>query len=302
MIDISKKTPTLRTAVATATIKVHPSTIEKLHTGQLPKGDPLPVAKVAAIQAAKNTSQIIPYCHPLTVTFADCQFEIGTDTIVVRTEVQAIEKTGVEMEALTAASAAALTIYDMTKAVDERMEIVGVKLVKKTGGKSDYTERCDVPLTAAVLVVSDSTAAGKREDTSGKYVIERLTSRGIEVKQYAVVPDEADAIEAELKQFADTMKLDLVMTCGGTGLGPRDVTPEATERVIERQVHGIAEVIRAYGQERMPFAMLSRGVAGVRGKTLMVNLPGSRRGVEEALDALLPAVLHAFKMMQGEGH
>ncbi len=302
MIDISKKTPTLRTAVATATVKVHPSTIEKLRAGQLPKGDPLPVAKVAAIQAAKNASQLIPYCHPLAVAFADCQFEIGTDTIVIRTEVRAIEKTGVEMEALTAASAAALTIYDMTKAVDEGIEIIGVKLVKKTGGKSDYTERFDVPLTAAVLVVSDSTAAGKREDTSGKHVIERLTSSGIEVKQYAVVPDETDAIEAELKKYADTMKLDLVMTSGGTGLGLRDVTPEATERGIERQLPGIAEVLRAYGQERMPFAMLSRGVAGVRGRTLIVNLPGSRRGVEEALDALLPAVLHAFKMMQGEGH
>src|SRR3990170_1839099 len=113
MRDISNKTSTLRTAIAKATLKVSPQTIQFIRDGKIPKGDPLPVAKVAAIQAAKNTSQIIPYCHPLPVDFVDCRFDLHADSIEITTEVKAIYKTGVEMEALTAASVAALTIYDM---------------------------------------------------------------------------------------------------------------------------------------------------------------------------------------------
>jgi cyclic pyranopterin phosphate synthase len=302
MIDISRKIKTLRTAVARATLRVSPSTIEAMARNTLPKGDPLPVAKVAAVQAAKNTSTLIPYCHPLAIDFVDCRFEVGKDSIVITTEVRAIDKTGVEMEALTAASVAALTVYDMTKAVDETMEIVGVRLISKKGGKSDFTEKVDEPLRAAVLVVSDSTSAGEREDTSGKHIVERLRARGIEVVEYCSVPDDAARIEAELKKYADEMKLNLVLTTGGTGLGPRDVTPEATAKILEKELRGVAEAVRAHGRERLPYAMLSRALAGVRGHTVIVNLPGSRRGVEESLDAMLPALLHAFAMMKGGGH
>jgi cyclic pyranopterin monophosphate synthase len=98
------------------------------------------------------------------------------------------------------------------------------------------------------------------------------------------------------------MQLDLVVTTGGTGMSPRDNTPEAMQRVIGREIPGIAEAMRSYGQERTPYAMLSRGMAGVRGKTLIVNLPGSRNGVRESLDALFPALIHAFKMIRGGGH
>lgn len=138
MRDISKKQPTLRTATARAVVRASKSSIDMVKQNKLPKGDPLPVAKIAAVYAAKNTGQLIPYCHPLPIDFADCTFSVGTDTIEITTEVKATYKTGVEMEALTAASVAALTIYDMMKMVDTSIEIESISLLKKTGGKSDY--------------------------------------------------------------------------------------------------------------------------------------------------------------------
>lgn len=302
MRDISRKTKTARSAQAQAVLKVSPETIRLVRAGTAPKGDPLPVAKVAAIQAAKNTSQIIPYCHPIPVDFVDCRFELGEDTIRITTEVRAIYKTGVEMEALTAASVAALTLYDMLKPVDESMQIVGVTLLEKRGGKSDFTESPSVPLRAAVLVLSDSVAAGKRKDTSGLYIVERLRESRMEVIDYKIIPDDQKTIEETLISYADSLKLNLVITTGGTGLSAKDVTPEAMRTVVQREIPGIVEAARGHGQERTPLAMLSRGKAGVRGSTVIVNLPGSKRAVEESLDAILPGLVHVFRMMRGEGH
>jgi cyclic pyranopterin phosphate synthase len=302
MRDISNKIKTLRTARAQAVVKAHPDTIKLVVEGKAPKGDPLAVARVAAVQAAKNTSQLIPYCHPIPIDFVDVQFELGKDTIGITTEVKAVYKTGVEMEALAAAAVAALTVYDMLKIVDEGMEILGVKLIEKRGGKSDFKDEPGKQLRAAVLVMSDSIAAGKKKDTAGLHIVERLREKKIDVVECKVIPDDQKLIEQNLIAFADTLKLDLVITTGGTGLSKRDVTPEAMKHVIEREIPGIMEATRSYGQERLPLAMLSRGMAGLRGSTVIINLPGSRRAVEESLDAILMGLLHSFSMIRGEGH
>lgn len=302
MRDISKKVKTLRTARAHAFVRVSGDTIERIRTGVLPKADPLPVARVAAIQAAKNTSMIIPYCHPLPVDYVAVDFVLREKQIDIDVEVKAIYKTGVEMEALTAASVAALTLYDMLKAIDEEMEIGTIRLLQKKGGKSDFKDKHTQALRAAVLVMSDSIAAGKKSDESGKIIEKRLREEGLQIADYRVIPDECDVIAKQLISYADEMKLDLVITTGGTGLSPRDCTPEAMKNVIEREVPGMSETARSYGQDRMPYSMLSRGVSGVRGKTLIINLPGSRGGVSDSLDALFPAVLHAFNMMKSGGH
>jgi molybdenum cofactor synthesis domain-containing protein len=151
-------------------------------------------------------------------------------------------------------------------------------------------------------VFSDTVAAGKKEDTSGKAIVERLTGHGLNVCQYKVIPDDKAQIAQEVKRFADEMKLDLVVTTGGTGVSQRDCTPEAMAEVIEKDIPGISEAARGYGQERMPYAMLSRGRAGLRGQTLIVNLPGSRGGVVDSLDAVFPHVLHVFNMMRSGVH
>ncbi|HET6401127.1 MAG TPA: bifunctional molybdenum cofactor biosynthesis protein MoaC/MoaB [Candidatus Kapabacteria bacterium] len=309
MRDVSSKSNTLRSAIAEAHVEMRAETMLLLREGQLPKGDPLPIAKVAAIQAAKNTSQFIPYCHSLPIDFVGVDFTLNSDSILIRTEVKAVWKTGVEMEALTAAAIAALTIYDMTKMVDDAVVIREIRLVSKKGGKSDFRRENVTDdgssvnlLRAAVLVLSDSVASGSNIDTSGKAIEERIEREGIETAEYCVLPDDADLIAEKLRYFADTMQLDLVLTTGGTGISPTDNTPEAMERILDSEIPGIAEAIRSYGQVRTPFAMLSRAMAGIRGKTIIVNLPGSERGAIESLTAILPALHHACKMIQGGDH
>jgi len=302
VLDLSRKTETLRTAVARATLRMRPETLARVREQTVPKGDPLPVAKVAAIQAAKNTPQLLPYCHPVPLDFVGVEFALGEDRVVVTVTAKAVAKTGLEMEALTGAAAAALTLYDMLKMLDDSLLIAEVALVSKTGGKSDFQDRFDRPLRAAVVVMSDSIAAGRKDDRSGRIIVERLEAEGIEVADYRLLPDDLPLIRATLLRYCDELRLDLVLTTGGTGLGPRDNTPEAMAEVFEREVPGLVETARAYGQRRTPRAMLSRGRAGVRGGTLIVNLPGSRKGVAESLDALFPGILHAFHMLWGGGH
>jgi len=302
MRDISQKTRTLRTAIATARLYLTPHTITLVRQNEIPKGNPLEVAKVAAVQAAKRTSDIIPYCHPLPIDYVGVEYTFSEKWIEVTTTVKAIYKTGVEMEALTAASVAALTMYDMMKMLDEEMSIGEVRLVKKTGGKSDFRAPGGRTFRAAVVVMSDSIADGKSVDRSGKLIVERLKHEGVEVVECAVIPDDKARIVEMLKRYADERHLDLVVTTGGTGFGPRDMTPEAMEEVIEREADGIVEALRSYGQERLPHAMLSRARAGLRGKTLFISLPGSPGAVADSLEALFPAVLHAFAMMGGKGH
>jgi len=302
MIDVSAKTRTLRTATAQARLVLRPETLGLIHDRRIPKGDPLEVAKVAAVQAAKHTSDTIPYCHPIPVDFVGVEYEFGELTILVRATVKAIAVTGVEMEALTAAAVAALTLYDMMKTLDESMSIAEVKLLAKTGGRSDFTAATDLPLRAAVLVMSDSVASGKKSDSSGQLIVARLKKEGVTVEEYRIIPDDVDLIVATLRAYADDRKIDLVLTTGGTGFSPRDATPEAMTRVIEREAPGIAEAARTYGQDRTPYAMLSRARAGLRGNTLIVNLPGSRGGVTDSLNALFPGLLHSFPMIRGGRH
>lgn len=302
MIDISKKSKTLRTAYAKGILKIKNETIELIRAGKIPKGDPIAVAKVAAILAAKNTSQILPYCHQLPIDYVGVEFNFGDNKIEVEVTVKAIYKTGVEMETLTAASVALLTLYDMMKMVDEEMEIMSIKLLKKTGGKSDFKTFYDKPLRAAVLVMSDSISAGKNSDESGLKISKRLKNEGFDVVDYKIIPDNVEQIKTALIDYSDTLKLDLVITTGGTGLSPRDLSPEATSQIVEREIPGIPEIIRQYGQERTPFSMLSRGKAGIRGNTVIINLPGSVKGVTESLDALFPGLFHAFKMIKMEKH
>jgi cyclic pyranopterin monophosphate synthase len=302
VIDVSTKYNSLRTATAQARLSVNPQTLAMIQEKKIPKGDPLEVAKVAAVQAAKHTSDIIPYCHPMPVEFVGVEYEFGDGTILVRATVKAIYRTGVEMEALTAATVAALTLYDMMKMVDEGMTIREVELLSKTGGKSDFTTVSDTLLRAAVLVMSDSIASGKKSDTSGQLIVARLKKEGVNVEDYRIIPDDTDLIASTIREYADERHLDLVITTGGTGFSRRDSTPEAMASVLEREAPGIAEAARAYGQERTPYAMLSRARAGLRGNTLIVNLPGSRGGVADSLNALFPGILHSFPMLRGGRH
>jgi len=159
--------------------------------------------------------------------------------------------------------------------------------------------KCKIKL--AILTVSDKGSIGQRTDTSGPALREMLAPLGAEVSAYEIVPDERPLIAEKLKYYADTLCCDLVLTTGGTGFSPRDVTPEATLDVLDRLAPGISEAIRAKSMQITPKAMLSRAVAGIRKKTLIINLPGSEKGARESLEAVLPALVHGIEILRGEG-
>lgn len=302
MRDISHKITTLREATAQAIIRVSLSSIVAINEGRVPKGDPLTISKVAAIQAAKQTPVFIPYCHPVPIEFVGVEYSLTEDQITVTVTVKAVYKTGVEMEALTAASAAVLNIYDILKMIDDSLEILSIRLLEKKGGKTDYHKTNRNTIRAAVLVSSDSVSAGTKRDISGVMIKQRLEEAGILVEEYDILPDEPEQLEARLKKYADDLKLNLVVSSGGTGFGPRDHMPEVMANVIEFPAPGVSEAMRSYGQQRTPYAMLSRGMTGIRGRTLIINLPGSKGGVTDSLNAIMPYIRHAFKMLRGEGH
>lgn len=301
MRDVGNKQDTLREAKAEAFVSMKAETAELIREGKVEKGNVLETARAAGILAAKKTSDLIPLCHNLPLDFVSLEFEIMKDKLKITTHVKTVWKTGVEMEALLAASVAALTVYDMLKPHDESLEIQSVKLISKSGGKSDFQEVFKTPPRCAILVTSDGTFAGKRKDKSGKIIQERLEACGAEVADYCILPDDEQKIYEKLEEYCKN-KMDIVFTTGGTGLSPRDVTVEATKRLIEREAPAIAEYARAFGFRRTPHSMLSRGITGVKGKTLIVNLPGSSKGASESLDALLPGIFHAFPMLAGGGH
>jgi molybdenum cofactor synthesis domain-containing protein len=155
-------------------------------------------------------------------------------------------------------------------------------------------------ITIGVLTISDGGAAGTRQDTSGETIRAMVTQMPHAViNAGAIIPDERDLIEGTLREWSDERHLNLVLTTGGTGLAPRDVTPEATRAVIDRDAPGIAEAMRAVSLQHTPFGMLSRGVAGTRGHTLIINLPGSPKAVRECLECILPVLPHAINLLTG---
>jgi len=301
MVNITHKSNTLRKAIAIAMVKVSgQATIDAIVQRKVPKGDVFEFSRVAGLFAVKKTSDVIPDCHPLPVEYTAISHEIEGLHIIIRVEVHTVYKTGVEVEAMHAAAITALTLYDMLKPIDKGIEIENIRLEQKSGGKSQYKLDGAV-LKCAVVVCSDSIAAGSKQDGSGKAIIQKLEQYKLETNHYDIIPDDVDQIQ----QKAISLKeegFDLLIFTGGTGLSSRDVTPDVIKPLLDKEIPGIMETARVYGQERMPYAMLSRGVAGFMEQMLVITLPGSVKGVKESMDALFPAVLHVFKVKEGTSH
>jgi cyclic pyranopterin monophosphate synthase len=302
MVNITGKSNTLRQAIASAVLKVSKQeTIDAINQKKVPKGDVFEFSRAAGLLAIKKTSDVIPDCHPLPLEYAAITHRIDGLNIIINVEVHTIYKTGVEVEAMHGASITALTMYDMLKPLDKGIEISTIKLEQKKGGKTDFKDQAADNLKCAVIVCSDSVFNHTKEDSAGKSVINKLEKLNIIVSHTEIIPDDFHLIQQKAKQLSDE-EYNLVLFVGGTGLSPRDVTPDAIAPLLDREIPGIMEAARSYGQQRTPYAMLSRGVAGFIKHTLVVTLPGSTKGAGETMDALFPYILHVFRVAKGMRH
>jgi len=298
-VDVSNKFETIRTAKAEGKIYLSKESIQMIKEGKVPKGDVLSASQMAGIFGAKRTADILPFCHNIMIDHVIVEPYLQEDGIYITAQVKCIGRTGVEMEALTAVSAALLNVYDMLKAFDKNMKISDIKLIEKTGGKSDYEEDL-TGLKCAVITLSDSCYKKEAEDKSGKVAIDIIENEfGGEVVHYKVLPDEKDMIIEEFNNLKD--KVDIIFTTGGTGFSKRDITPEATKEVVEKEMIGFGEAMRIIGVRFTPKSLLSRATAGIIGEsTLIINLPGSTGGVRDNLRMLAPLLKHAIRMAKGE--
>ena len=301
MVDITHKSNSLRQAIATAILSVSKqATIDAVKNKTVPKGDVFEFSRAAGLLAIKKTSDVIPDCHPLPVEFASVKHAIDGLNIIVTVEVHTIYKTGVEVEAMHGAAITALTMYDMLKPLDKGIEIGTIKLESKKGGKTDIRETGTEGLRCSVVICSDTVAAGKAADKTGTIIIDKLQQYHLSTS-LQVIPDDFNTIKEKAMQLSNEGYA-IVLFAGGTGVSTRDVTPDAITPLLDREIPGIMEAARSYGQQRTPYAMLSRGVAGFIQETLVITLPGSPRGAAETMDALFPYVLHLFKVAKGARH
>ena len=319
MIDVGRKRPTRRRAVAVGTITMGAEAFGRVKTGTLPKGDVLALAEAAGITGAKKTPEMIPMCHslPLDQVTIHCAPDDQTNSVSVYCQAAAFAKTGVEMEALAGVNNALLTIWDLTKGVDPNLSIGDITLLVKTGGKSGvWTNPKGIPdwlaaqlpdakslkgKRAALLVMSDRAANGDYEDKSGPILKELLENAGAQMINQKVIPDNAEEIKQNIRSVCTEQKPDLLIASGGTGPGPRDITPDVLEEISDRMLQGLGDLLRAESLNFTDTAWLSRMTAGMVDSTLVIAFPGSPKAVKECWDIIEPFLGDALDKIAKQG-
>ena len=322
MIDVGGKAPTHRVAIAEGRILVGEQAFALIEQRSLPKGDALVLAEIAGIQGAKMASQLMPLCHPMGLDQVQILTALEPEAHAVRVSCIASThaKTGVEMEALAGANAALLTIWDLTKMVEPNLTIDGVRLLAKSGGKSGlWLNPAGVPewvrehvapapkqtlagIAVAVITLSDRAAAGVYEDKATPVAKALLESLGARVTDTCVIPDEPDTLKQTIEALRAQGQVRLIITSGGTGIAPRDRTPETIAAMADRVIPGIGEQLRLYGAQFTPFSWSSRSIGATIGNLLIITLPGNPKAVREGIECLHRQIPHLINTIDNIKH
>lgn len=293
MFNITSQSQKLHKAIAASIVRLSAlETLDDIVQNGLSLQTFFEGARLAGLQAAKNTSAFVPHCHPVPVTDAAIHFESKGFDIIIEAEVHALARTAVDLQVMHAATVAALHLYALLHPFDTGIEIGTTRVVSATEN-DPAVQWPRNPVRAAVVVCSNAVAVGVKEDKAGRTILTKLKDLSISCDAYAVITDDVDTIQLKAKSFAG-QGFQLLIFCGGTGLLQSDQTPDVIAPLLHRPMPAIMEAARAYGQERTPFALLSRGVAGFISDTLVLTLPGSSRGAAETMEALFPGVLALF--------
>ena len=322
MVDVSQKSVTQRTAIAVGQIKVGEKACNLIRLRQLPKGDPLALAEIAGINGAKHAYQQIPLCHPLALDRINIKVECDDkETVTVYCLAAAQAKTGVEMEALAGVQAALLSIYDLTKMIEPALTITETRLLLKEGGKHGRWLHPDgVPETilqslthhstpsvlagikAAVVTISDRASNGQYDDISGGELKNTLKQLGAEIVDYTVIPDNNETIKTHVKAILHDYAPQLIISTGGTGISPKDMTYQTFNELCDEEIPGVAELLRQDGAKYTKYSWLSRSFAGKLRNALLIALPGNPKSIGQAMSVLQELLPHALQVIAGEGH
>lgn len=299
--DISDKPSTARQARAEAWVRMPADCAQRVLDGTIDKGDVREAARIAGMMAIKRCWELLPHCHPLTLQHSAIDFELHDDALRIEALVATIGPTGVEMEALTGASVAALTVYDMLKPhAGMDLSIDGVRLLEKTGGKSDHRRSLKSARPAHIITVSSRIASGGKPDAAADWLAGALDEAGFAPLQRQVIKPDATTVREAVRAAVDDHAA-LIITVGGTGLAPDDCSAETVAAMLDKDVPGIMESARQFGQQRTPLALIARGVAGTIGRSLVITLPGSLAGTRESWAAIRTGVVHAVGVLHRPG-
>jgi len=297
IFDISNRVETLRRAVSQAVLRINPEIITQIKN-ESSETALIESAKIAAILAAKKTWELIPSSHFSQLENVKVELSLRNEVIEIVVELQGVCKSDLEIESLTAVSIAALTVYDMLRSSEDSVMIESIRLLRKSDEILGISEKVTRKLKTAVLIINVSEQHLEKDKQTEKFTIDALTKKDVDIVESKIMPSTQHEIEDTIKQFCDEKNIDLIITCGGIGLGPEDILPEVTMKLIEKKIDGISEILRFYGQRTSPLVSFSRGIAGVRGHSLIINLPGNIREISESLDLLFPRILYVSKMIK----
>lgn len=298
MSNESDKDEILYKSTSQSIIRVYPETLQCVKNNKSFEINLIESAKISAILAAKKSWEIIPYSHQKTIDHVRVEISIRRELIEIIVEVKGLSKSSLAIESLTAVSAAAITIYDKLRTLGDSISIESIRLLRESDIFLDSKEKMSKKLKAAFLVIDNSEFLQEKAEQIIKFTVDKLQNNNYEVIESNLIKTEHSLIESNLKRLCDKIKVDLVITCGGIEIKSENIVSDVTEKILDKKIEGIPELLRAYGVKRIPSTILYRGIAGIRGKSLIINLSGNIKEISESLEMLFPYLLHINKIVE----